>query len=89
MKQLSTKHIPVIGGVSGFASAVALQPFDLVKTRLQQDNTLVTATNGKRLSIPKVFRKIWVEEGKLALWKGTGATLARYAIIPRRHRLFC
>ncbi|KIM23067.1 hypothetical protein M408DRAFT_78015, partial [Serendipita vermifera MAFF 305830] len=61
------------GGVSGFASAVVLQPFDLVKTRLQQDSTL----RAGKLTIPHVFKKIWIEEGKLGLWKGTGATLAR------------
>jgi len=73
----------MIGGVSGFVSAVALQPFDLVKTRVQQDSSLRTLANNNgvvKLSIPKVFHKIWVEEGKLALWKGTGATLARFVL---------
>lgn len=68
----STEHL-IAGGVSGFASAVVLQPFDLVKTRLQQDSTL----RAGKLTIPHVFKKIWIEEGKLGLWKGTGATLAR------------
>ncbi|KAG8818045.1 hypothetical protein FRC17_010985 [Serendipita sp. 399] len=106
---------PSTGGISGFASAVVLQPFDLVKTRLQQDNTFHTriiesatatttsnhkvnarveqttvrrgngnlaqtkgsAVRGKGPSIPRVFMKIWKEEGRLALWRGTGATLAR------------
>jgi solute carrier family 25, member 38 len=62
------------GGISGFASAVILQPFDLVKTRLQQDNALRAS---EKRSIPHIFKKIWIEEGKLGLWKGTGATLAR------------
>ena len=51
-----------------------LQPFDLVKTRLQQDNALRAS---EKRSIPHIFKKIWIEEGKLGLWKGTGATLAR------------
>ncbi len=73
----------IVGGVSGFVSAVALQPFDLVKTRLQQDSSLRNLTNSNgvvKLSVPKVFHKIWVEEGRLALWKGTGATLARFVL---------
>ena len=67
------KRVPP-GGISGFASTVILQPLDLVKTRLQQDNTLKAS---ERRSIPAIFKKIWIEEGKLGLWKGTGATLAR------------
>lgn len=69
----TTEHL-ISGGVSGFASAVVLQPFDLVKTRIQQDGAL---RGEKGLSIPRVFQKIWTTEGKLALWRGTGATLAR------------
>ncbi|PVF98379.1 mitochondrial carrier [Serendipita vermifera] len=75
---MNTYQHLISGGVSGFASAVVLQPFDLVKTRLQQDNSYRNATKtGKPLTIAGVFTKIWREEGKLALWRGTGATLAR------------
>ncbi|KAG8817695.1 hypothetical protein FRC19_011204 [Serendipita sp. 401] len=102
---MNTYQHLISGGVSGFASAVVLQPFDLVKTRLQQDNKFhtrnsIASNSGTRVvsdslgsdavpttkgstkgakgpSIPRVFMKIWREEGRLALWRGTGATLAR------------
>ncbi|KAF7331633.1 Mitochondrial glycine transporter [Mycena kentingensis (nom. inval.)] len=63
------------GAVSGFASTVFLQPFDLLKTRLQQgDGTL---TPRKSASLLQTSRQIVASQGVIGLWRGTGASLVR------------
>lgn len=67
------------GGLSGFTSAIVLQPFDLVKTRLQQDNGIVSNKNKPAgLNIASVVRSIYKDAGAIGLWRGTSATLARF-----------
>ncbi|EIN10161.1 mitochondrial carrier [Punctularia strigosozonata HHB-11173 SS5] len=63
------------GAASGFASTVALQPFDFLKTRVQQtDGTL----KSKAVKSPlKITRQVIAENGILELWRGTNATLIR------------
>ncbi|KAJ7229090.1 solute carrier family 25 member 38 [Mycena pura] len=60
------------GALSGFASTVCLQPFDLLKTRLQQEDGPRHTT-----SILRSSRQIVASQGLIGLWRGTGATLIR------------
>ncbi|KAH7098888.1 mitochondrial carrier [Auriculariales sp. MPI-PUGE-AT-0066] len=53
------------GLVSGFASTLALQPFDFVKTQLQQNDASVG------------IRSVLKSNGPLSLWRGTTPTLWR------------
>ncbi|KAF7330869.1 Mitochondrial glycine transporter [Mycena venus] len=67
------------GALSGFASTVCLQPFDLLKTRLQQGDGTVTTRNTSTLL--SITRQIVASQGLIGLWRGTSATLARQALI--------
>ncbi|KAF8432535.1 mitochondrial carrier domain-containing protein [Boletus edulis BED1] len=55
------------GALSGFASAILLQPLDLLKTRVQQGDS----APGSRV------RGIIKQNGIVGLWRGTGASLIR------------
>ncbi|KAH9921546.1 solute carrier family 25 member 38 [Epithele typhae] len=69
------------GALSGFASTIILQPFDLLKTRIQQPDQL----NKLRLSplapqstfIFRTARDIVQNDGLVGLWRGTTASLLR------------
>jgi len=63
------------GALGGFASTVCLQPFDLLKTRLQQGDGTVTTRNTSALL--STTRQIVASQGLIGLWRGTSATLAR------------
>ncbi|KAJ6543924.1 mitochondrial carrier [Mycena capillaripes] len=63
------------GALSGFVSTVCLQPFDLLKTRLQQGDGMVTARN--TTTLVRTTRQIVASQGLIGLWRGTNATLAR------------
>ncbi|KAJ7477239.1 solute carrier family 25 member 38 [Mycena galericulata] len=63
------------GALSGFASTVCLQPFDLLKTRLQQGDGTVTTRNTTTLL--RTTQQIVASHGLIGLWRGTNATLAR------------
>ncbi|KAG7562877.1 hypothetical protein FFLO_01706 [Filobasidium floriforme] len=70
------------GGLSGLASAIALQPLDLIKTRLQQGVDVkagghASGIKGKGREIIPTVRLVVQEEGWRGLWKGTVPTLAR------------
>lgn len=70
-----TQHL-ISGALSGFASGVALQPFDLLKTRMQQGDGRDT---GPRHSgrIFAAARDVVRTNGVAGLWRGTTATLLR------------
>ncbi|KAJ7047847.1 solute carrier family 25 member 38 [Mycena alexandri] len=63
------------GALSGFASTVCLQPFDLLKTRLQQGDGTVTTRN--TTTILRTTQQIVTSQGLLGLWRGTSPALAR------------
>ncbi|KAI0295381.1 mitochondrial carrier [Multifurca ochricompacta] len=63
------------GALSGLTSSLFLQPFDLIKTRLQQgDPSLKTTQAG---TIRSITRAIVSSSGVFGLWRGTSATLIR------------
>ncbi|KAH0586977.1 Solute carrier family 25 member 38 like protein [Termitomyces sp. J132] len=63
------------GALSGFATTVCLQPFDLVKTRMQQgDGKIQLKRNELILS---TTRNVITERGLAGLWRGTAASLIR------------
>ncbi|KAI5449346.1 hypothetical protein NCC49_004797 [Naganishia albida] len=73
----ATHHL-LSGATSGLASAVMLQPLDLVKTRLQQG----PATGaGKALvarrTLTGVVKEVVRDEGWTGLWRGTVPTVVR------------
>ncbi|KAH9970446.1 solute carrier family 25 member 38 [Russula compacta] len=61
------------GALSGFTSSLLLQPFDLIKTRLQQGD----ATLRHAGAIRSTTQSIVSSSGVLGLWRGTSATLLR------------
>ncbi|KAJ6612163.1 mitochondrial carrier [Mycena sp. CBHHK59/15] len=63
------------GALSGLVSTVCLQPFDLLKTRLQQGDGTVTTRNTTTLL--RTTQQIVASQGLIGLWRGTSATLAR------------
>ncbi|KAJ2357761.1 hypothetical protein IWW50_003620 [Coemansia erecta] len=66
------------GALSGVTSCVLLQPFDLVKTRLQQ--TQIQQAHGRGLdTITKMVQSIVSTEGVRGLWRGTLPSLIRNA----------
>lgn len=70
----ATAHL-VAGGIAGLVSAVTLQPFDLLKTRLQQQQ--VTSKHEVRTSITKELRKLTEMKD---LWRGTLPSTLRTSI---------
>ncbi|KAJ1668834.1 hypothetical protein IW140_000100 [Coemansia sp. RSA 1813] len=66
------------GALSGVASCVLLQPFDLLKTRIQQNNAQFVTTPMKSPVI-KTIRSIIATDGVLGLWRGTVPSLIRNA----------
>ncbi|TRM68662.1 mitochondrial carrier domain-containing protein [Schizophyllum amplum] len=62
------------GALSGFASTICLQPFDLLKTRMQQSDGSIL--KGPHLILDTV-RQVIAEHGPAGLWRGTSATLFR------------
>ncbi|TIB78964.1 hypothetical protein E3Q22_00755 [Wallemia mellicola] len=74
----------ISGATSGFAAAVALQPLDVIKTRLQQVEGHNESINKKNLSsllkstrVYDITKAIIKEEGLRGLWRGTSPTLWR------------
>ncbi|KAF9464246.1 mitochondrial carrier [Collybia nuda] len=62
------------GGLSGLATTVCLQPFDLLKTRMQQgDGT----RNIQKAFIFRTTRDVIISNGWAGLWRGTTASLVR------------
>ncbi|RPD62122.1 solute carrier family 25 member 38 [Lentinus tigrinus ALCF2SS1-7] len=75
-----SQHL-VSGALSGFASTIILQPFDLLKTRIQQPDHLRKFSHNP-LSPQSTFiistaREIVQNEGLRGLWRGTAASLLR------------
>jgi len=64
-----------LGGLSGFTSSFLLQPFDLLKTRLQQGDATLNMRQGG--AIRSTVRSVVSSYGVLGLWRGTSATLLR------------
>lgn len=77
----ATHHL-LSGATSGLASAVILQPLDLVKTRLQQgagggDGGGVGGKGKGKGRLGRVVKGIVKDEGVGALWRGTVPTVVR------------
>ncbi|KAF9550330.1 solute carrier family 25 member 38 [Agrocybe pediades] len=65
------------GALSGFATTVCLQPFDLLKTRLQQGDNKVRLPNNRTSVILTTTRDVVSQHGIKGLWRGTVPSLAR------------
>ncbi|KAF8966399.1 mitochondrial carrier [Flammula alnicola] len=65
------------GALSGFATTVCLQPFDLLKTRLQQGDGSVKVPNSRSSVILGTTRDVIAQHGLKGLWRGTMPSLVR------------
>ncbi|KAJ1925041.1 hypothetical protein IWQ60_004822 [Tieghemiomyces parasiticus] len=72
------------GGVSGLTSCIVVQPFDLIKTRIQQDPNLSRVLKpGKGVQLPTrsavitVAREVIKHDGIIGLWRGAWPTVIR------------
>ncbi|RDB15461.1 Solute carrier family 25 member 38 [Hypsizygus marmoreus] len=63
------------GALSGFATTVCLQPFDLLKTRMQQGDG--TPHMRRNALIFSTAREVVAQNGLAGLWRGTAASLIR------------
>ncbi|KIL67418.1 hypothetical protein M378DRAFT_159858 [Amanita muscaria Koide BX008] len=63
----------ISGTLSGFATTVFLQPFDLLKTRVQQSGALPASRN----VVVDTVKHILITDGTKGFWRGTEASLAR------------
>jgi len=59
------------GSFSGTCSTITLQPFDLLKTKIQN------APAGKRQGMLKIAKSTVVSDGVFGLWTGLTPTLLR------------
>ncbi|KAM5540581.1 hypothetical protein V8D89_005612 [Ganoderma adspersum] len=75
-----SQHL-ISGALSGFASTVILQPFDLLKTRIQQPDYLSkhghNPLSPQSTLIFRTARNIIQSNGVPGLWRGTAASLLR------------
>lgn len=62
------------GALSGFATTISLQPFDLLKTRMQQGDGTIRTRN---TVIFRTTRDVITTNGWTGLWRGTTASLVR------------
>ncbi|KAJ2766657.1 hypothetical protein IWQ56_003636 [Coemansia nantahalensis] len=67
------------GALSGMTSCVLLQPFDLVKTRVQQSQAALAGGQRGAGVVVGAVRSVLATEGVLGLWRGTVASLMRNA----------
>ncbi|KIM45763.1 hypothetical protein M413DRAFT_440802 [Hebeloma cylindrosporum] len=65
------------GALSGLATTVCLQPFDLLKTRLQQGDGSLRIPNSRSSVILTTTRDVIAQHGLKGLWRGTLPSLAR------------
>ncbi|EJF63122.1 solute carrier family 25 member 38 [Dichomitus squalens] len=77
----NVSHHLLSGALSGFASTIILQPFDLLKTRIQQPDYLNKHRHNllspQSTFIFRTARSIVESDGVLGLWRGTTASLLR------------
>ncbi|KAF8516025.1 solute carrier family 25 member 38 [Hysterangium stoloniferum] len=65
------------GALSGLTSVICLQPFDLLKTRMQQGYDTSHHLQGRVPGIISIARNVVDTHGVFGLWRGTLPTLAR------------
>ncbi|KAF8171814.1 solute carrier family 25 member 38 [Pholiota molesta] len=65
------------GALSGLATTVCLQPFDLLKTRMQQGDGAVKLPSTRSSFILGTAREVISESGIKGLWRGTLPSLVR------------
>ncbi|KAK9234867.1 mitochondrial carrier domain-containing protein [Lipomyces kononenkoae] len=81
----SSRYQHILSGfVSGFASAVLLQPFDLLKTRIQQSPTSTLRSSWQELLLADISRTQYTRDSALnvlrKLWRGTLPSVIRTSV---------
>lgn len=70
----STKDI-ISGFISGWTQVIIMQPFEIIKVRLQTQSSQNPKYNG----IVDAFKKILAEEGPFSFYKGSILIKCRYS----------
>ena len=66
----------VAGLGSGFLASIVCAPFDLIRTRLQVWNNVISpGSNNRPPSLYKIIKDIVKQEGPQGMFRGLGATL--------------
>jgi len=65
------------GGLSGLATTICLQPFDLLKTRMQQGDGSLRLPTSHSSVILGTAREVITTNGIRGLWRGTSPSLVR------------
>jgi len=65
------------GALSGLATTIALQPFDLLKTRMQQGDGSLRIPTANSSLILGTARDVITTDGIKGLWRGTSPSLFR------------
>ena len=63
------------GAVASFVSVLALQPLDVLKTRIQENQKIATSHSGSTEVANTLLRTVSVQyqqEGIISFWRGTG-----------------
>lgn len=66
-EQAAAANAFLTGAISGLTSCAVLQPFDLLRTRLQE-----TPGSIRQPKILPIVKSIWRHEGMAGFWRGTG-----------------
>lgn len=69
-KRVKSTKIMFYGSLSGLVTCIAGQPFDLVRTRLQE-----TLSTMRKPKIMPIVRSIYRQDGIIGFWRGTGISL--------------
>lgn len=62
------------GSISGLTITLVAQPFEVIKTRIQENHQYSSVSYKKTLSIRDAFNGIVQKDGVGGLWRGTGTS---------------
>jgi len=74
-RRLHSPHFLLSGAFAAGCAVVLTMPFDVCKTRLQTQGSLISDVDRKYRGVTQTLHLVWKEEGIRGLWKGTGARL--------------
>lgn len=69
------------GALSGLTTTLLLQPFEVIKTRVQENNQHSSLQIARKPGVADAFKAITRTSGAVGLWRGTGMTQRAYHIL--------